>query len=397
MEYNFDKIINRKNKNSLKWNKNFYKETFNTDNDLLPLWIADMDFKVSEGIQKRIEKIMEHGIYGYCGLDDEYYQAIISWYEKIHNWKISKNEICFTPGIVPAISYLLETFSEINDCVMIFTPVYYPFKETIIKMKRIPVECSLLKNEKNFYTIDYENMENLIKTKNVKILIFCSPHNPVGRVWKEEELKKVADICLKYNVLIISDEIHSDIIFSSHKHIPLLSLNHKIVDNCVVCNAVGKTFNLAGLKVSNIIIKNDLLRKKYLQTIDKYNINYPNTFAIECVKGAYYDGYDWYYRMMEYLKQNLKFLNEYINENLPLIKLTTCEGTYLAWLDFSKYKFIKKEFENFFINEVKIAIDYGYWFGQEGENFIRINFACPQSILKECLERIKDKSKNIIK
>lgn len=392
MSYSFDEIIDRKKYNSLKWNKFFYKETFKTDNDLIPLWIADMDFKVSPGIQKRIYKIVEHGIYGYCGLDSEYYEAIISWYEKIHNWKISKEEICFTPGIVPAISYLLEAFSNKKDSIMLFTPVYYPFKESINKMERIAVECPLLKDDNNFYTIDYNNMKNLIINNNVKILIFCSPHNPIGRVWKEEELNKIADICLKYNILIISDEIHSDIIFSENKHIPFLNLNHKIINNCVVCNAVGKTFNLAGLKVSNIIIKNEILRNKYLKILDKYGINYPNTFAIECVKGAYLDSYDWYYQMLNYLKNNLDFLEYFIKKELPKVKFFKQEGTYLAWLDFSNYNFSKDQLKIFFEEKVKIAVDYGFWFGKEGENFIRLNLACPKSTLITVLEKIKKES-----
>ncbi len=392
MKYSFDKIINRKDQNSLKWNKNFYKDTFKCQEELLPLWIADMDFKVSDGIQKRIKKITEHGIYGYCGLDDEYYNSIISWYEKIHNWKISKEEICFTPGIVPAISYLLEAFSKKNDPVMIFTPVYYPFKESILKMERTIIECPLIKNDKNFYSIDYLDMENTIKDKNVKILIFCSPHNPVGRVWKKDELKKIADICLKYNVLIISDEIHSDIIFSSHRHTPFLTLNHEIINNCIVCNAVGKTFNLAGLKVSNIIIKNKNLREKYLKIIDRYGINYPNTFAIECVKGAYLDSYEWYCEMIKYLEKNLEFLTEFVKNSLPKVKFLKPEGTYLAWLDFSSYNLTQEQLEHFFENKVKIAVDYGYWFGKEGKGFIRLNFACPRPTLKECLEKIKKES-----
>lgn len=392
MKYDFDKIINRKKQNSLKWNKEFYKDTFETEEELLPLWIADMDFKVSPGIQNRIKKITEHGIYGYCGLDNEYYSSIISWYQKIQEWKINKEEICFTPGIVPAISYLLEAFSEKKDKIMIFTPVYYPFKETINKMERITVECPLIKNHTNFYSIDYLEMENTIKRENVTILIFCSPHNPIGRVWKEEELRKVADICQKYKVLIISDEIHSDIIFKPHKHKPFLSLEHEITNNCIVCNAIGKTFNLAGLKVSNIIIKNKNLREKYLKVIDKYGINYPNTFAIECVKGAYLDSHDWYLELMKYLEKNLAFLTEFINLYIPKIKFYKPEGTYLAWLDFSEYNFTEKEFKDFFENKVKIGVDYGIWFGIEGKNFIRLNFACPRSILEECLERIKKES-----
>lgn len=351
-----------------------------------------MDFKVSPGIQKRVKNIMEHGIYGYSGLDSEYYHSIISWYKKIQNWDILKEEICFTPGIVPAISYLLEAFSEKDDSILLFTPVYYPFKESINKMGRKVVECPLIKDENNYYTIDYLKAEKLIKNENVKILIFCSPHNPVGRVWQKEELVKIADLCLKYDVRIISDEIHSDIIFSSHKHIPFLSLDHKIINNCIVCNAVGKTFNLAGLKVSNIIIKNKDLREKYLKVLDKYGINYPNTFAIECVKGAYLDSYDWYFEMLKYIKENLEYLEKFIKEFLPKVKYTKQEGTYLAWLDFSDYNFTRKEFEDFFENKVKIAVDYGYWFGEEGEHFIRLNLACPRIILKECLERIKKES-----
>lgn len=389
MKYNFDEIIKRSKRNSRKWNSKYYKEVFNNQDDLLAMWIADMDFRASDGIQNRLKKLIEHGIYGYGAADDEYYDAIIRWNKVRNNWEVPREAIMYTPGIVPAINYILQTYTKEQDNVMIFTPVYGPFKRSILNNKRGLVICPLLKDENNNYSIDFENMEKLMKEKSVKMVIFCSPHNPVGRVWTMKELEKVAEICLDNKALMVCDEIHSDLIFGDNKFISYGNLPEKYRDNGIICNAVSKTFNLAGMQVSNIIIFNNILREKYKNTMGLYNVVSPNAFAIEAVKGAYLESDEWYEEMLEYIWQNILFAKKYIDENIPKLKFNIPEGTYLGWIDFNGYGVYGKDLEDLFEEKLKIAIDYGHWFGEEGKGFIRMNFACPREVVVEALERIK--------
>ena len=389
MKYNFDEIIKRSKRNSRKWNSKYYKEVFNNQDDLLAMWIADMDFRASDGIQNRLKKLVEHGIYGYGAADDEYYDAIIRWNKVRNNWEVPREAIMYTPGIVPAINYILQTYTKEQDNVMIFTPVYGPFKRSILNNKRGLVICPLLKDENNNYSIDFENMEKLMKEKSVKMVIFCSPHNPVGRVWTMEELEKVAEISLNNKALMVCDEIHSDLIFGDNKFISYGNLPEKYRDNGIICNAVSKTFNLAGMQVSNVIIFNNILREKYKNTMGLYNVVSPNAFAIEAVKGAYLESDEWYVEMLEYIWQNILFAKKYIDENIPKLKFNIPEGTYLGWIDFKGYGVYGKNLEDLFEEKLKIAIDYGHWFGEEGKGFIRMNFACPREVVVEALERIK--------
>ena len=389
MKYNFDEIIKRSKRNSRKWNSKYYKEVFNNQDDLLAMWIADMDFRASDGIQNRLKKLIEHGIYGYGAADDEYYDAIIRWNKVRNNWEVPREAIMYTPGIVPAINYILQTYTKEQDNVMIFTPVYGPFKRSILNNKRGLVICPLLKDENNNYSIDFENMEKLMKEKSVKMVIFCSPHNPVGRVWTMEELEKVAEISLNNKALMVCDEIHSDLIFGDNKFISYGNLPEKYRDNGIICNAVSKTFNLAGMQVSNVIIFNNILREKYKNTMGLYNVVSPNAFAIEAVKGAYLESDEWYAEMLEYIWKNMVFAKKYIDENIPKLKFNIPEGTYLGWIDFNGYGVYGKDLEDLFEEKLKIAIDYGHWFGEEGKGFIRMNFACPREVVVEALERIK--------
>lgn len=389
MKYNFDEIIKRSKRNSRKWNSKYYKEVFNNQDNLLAMWIADMDFRASDGIQNRLKKLIEYGIYGYGAADDEYYDAIIRWNKVRNNWEVPREAIMYTPGIVPAINYILQTYTKEQDNVMIFTPVYGPFKRSILNNKRGLVICPLLKDENNNYSIDFENMEKLMKEKSVKMVIFCSPHNPVGRVWTMEELEKVAEICLNNKALMVCDEIHSDLIFGDNKFISYGNLPEKYRDNGIICNAVSKTFNLAGMQVSNVIIFNNILREKYKNTMGLYNVVSPNAFAIEAVKGAYLESDEWYEEMLEYIWQNILFAKKYIDENIPKLKFNIPEGTYLGWIDFNGYGVYGKDLEDLFEEKLKIAIDYGHWFGEEGKGFIRMNFACPREVVVEALERIK--------
>lgn len=387
MIYDFDRIIDRKGTNSVKWNKEHYMEVFNTELDLLPFWVADMDFQASNAILNTVKKILDHGILGYASLDKEYYESIVTWLKKIHDWEISDEDICYTPGVVPSIAYLLEAFTNMDDNIMIFTPVYYPFKEVVLKLNRKIVECPL-KNIDKYYTIDFKLAEELIVEKKVKMLIFCSPHNPVGRVWKKEELQKVVDICYKHRVLIISDEVHSDIVFKPNVHIPLLKLKNA-EDICVVCNSVGKTFNLAGLMISNVIIKNRNMRDKYINQVNKYTTQFANIFSVEIVKSAYRKSFDWYYEVLDYIKANIDYFENELKSHLPNIGFVKPEGTYLGWLDISNFNISKENINKVFVEELKLAVDYGFWFGETGNNYIRINFACSRVLINNLIDRLK--------
>ena len=395
MKYNFDEVIERKNTNSKKWNSCYYKETFNGNTDLLPLWVADMDFKVSDGIQNRLKKLIEHGIYGYSGLGDEYYNAIIEWNKKRNNWNVDKDSIVYTAGVVPALNYIIQTFTKEGDKIIIQTPVYHPFKNSILNHKRVVIENPLIKKGNNYYEINFEDFENKIKNNDVKMFILCSPHNPIGRVWKKDELQKLANICEKYNLLVMADEIHSDIIFKNHKHVPFATVaSENLLKKTIISNAVSKTFNLAGLQVSNIIIPDKELRDAYKNTLNLYNINTPNVFAIEAVKGAYLDSDDWYFEMLEYIERNADFAEQFLKEKLPKVVYRKPEGTYLGWIDFNTYNLSNDEMIKVFENDIKVGIDYGQWFGEKGSGFIRINFACPRKILEEALNRIYNYFKN---
>lgn len=389
MKYNFDEIIERRNTLSKKWNPNFYKDTFNGKTDLLPLWVADMDFKVAPPILESLSEIINHGVLGYTAPDKKCYDAIINWNKRRKNADIKKEWIVFTSGVVPAINFIIQTFTKEQDSVLIQTPVYHPFRLSTENNNRKIVENPLINNN-GHYEINFEDFEQKIIKHNVKLFILCNPHNPVGRVWSKDEIEKMAKICLKHNVLIISDEIHSDLIFKENKFHSFLTLDHKYMENAIVCTAPSKTFNLAGLQTSIIIIPNKVIREKYQHTLANVRLENPNTFGIEAIKAGYNKSEQWLEELMGYLDNNRKFIKEYLDKNIPLAKYKLPEGTYLAWIDLNEVLPKDEKIEDFFENKAKVAIDYGYWFGEQGKGFIRLNFACPQQILKEALDRIKN-------
>lgn len=386
MKYNFDEVIDRASTNSKKWNSEIYKTIYNGNSDLLPLWVADMDFKVAQPILDSMSKIIEHGVLGYTSVDEEYYNAIINWNKKRKNINIDKDWIVFTNGVVPAISFVIQTFSQKGDNILIQTPVYHPFRMTTENNGRKVITNPLVNNE-GYYTIDFQDFEKKILENKIKIFILCNPHNPVGRVWTKDELTKMGDICLKHNVLVISDEIHSDLIFKENTHCSFLSLDRKYFSNLIVCTAPSKTFNLAGVQTSLILIPNKEVREAYQRTLGNVRIETPNSFGIAAVKSGYTQGEEWLEQVIEYLDGNRKFIENFLKEKLPKAKYIKPEGTYLAWI-YLEDVLKDKKIEKFFEEEAKVAIDYGYWFGEEGRGYIRLNFACPRSILEEALNRI---------
>lgn len=387
MNYNFNEIHDRTNSNCLKWDG--IEERFDISSEnLLPLWVADMDFKAPNCILDSISKKNQHGIFGYSGDFNSYYDAIILWMKKRHQWDIKKDWIVYTPGVVCALNIIVKTFTNPGDKVIIQSPVYPPFSKSIENNK-----CEVIDNplvfDGNNYTMDFENLKSQIDEK-VKLLILCSPHNPVGRVWTKSELQKLGDICLKNNIIVVSDEIHNDLILNDNEHTSFALVNEDFAQNSIICTAPSKTFNIAGLQTSNIIIKNKKLRDQFLITRESCGISKPNTFGMEALKAAYTQGDDWLNHLLIYLNENLNFLIDYINKYIPKIKVVKPQATYLVWLNCNGLNLSDEALENFIIKDCNLLLNQGYTYGNKGSGFVRINIACPLSVLKEALIRLKN-------
>jgi len=390
MKYNFDQEINRYNTSSVKWDE---VDTIFGGENLLPMWVADMDFKVPEPVIEAVKQRAEHGIFGYTARNDSYYEAIIGWMERRHNWKVEKDWICHAPGVVPALGMLVRTFTKPGDKIIIQPPVYYPFTNVVEKNERVIVP-NPLKYKNGRYVMDLEDLENKID-QDVKMIIISSPHNPVGRVWTKEELTQLGNICLKNNILVVSDEIHFDLILKGHTHTPFASISEEFAQNSIVCTAPSKTFNLAGLQTSNIIIPNPSLREQFTNTIESLFIGMTNTFGLVATESAYRYGDEWLDQLLEYLQQNAEFLTDYINQYIPELKVVPLEGTYLVWIDCRDLSLEVKQLEHLMQKEAKVALDEGYIFGKWGEGFTRMNIACPRTTLEEGLRRIEKAVKSI--
>ncbi len=393
MKYNFNEVIDRTNYHSEKWDD--IERKFGVDaKDILPMWIADMEFKTPKPVIEAIKKAAEHGIFGYSSRSSSYYQEIINWMKKKYNWNIKKDYIAYSPGVVPALSFIIRGFTHPGDKVIIQPPVYYPFSWVIENNG-----CRIINNplilEKGKYFMDFEDLEKKVDDPRVKILILCSPHNPVGRVWQKEELKKLGEICLKNDVLVISDEIHADILFEGNKHTVFSSISSEFAQNSITCNAPSKTFNLAGLQTSVIIIPNKKHYQNYNNILNGLHLGDNNFFGLVALEAAYKYGEEWLSQMLFYLNENLRFLKKYLEEKIPKIKLIQPEGTYLIWLDCRQLRLKDKDLNEFMIKKAKVALDAGFWFGKEGEGFVRMNIACPRLFLKEGIERIEKAVNNI--
>lgn len=385
MNYNFDEIIDRSNNNSAKWSE--LESKFGRD-DILPLWVADMDFKSPLPVVEAIAERTEQGIYGYTTRPKSYFQSVSDWMERRHNWRLEEDLLVHSPGVVFAVGLIIQEFTNPGDKIIIQPPVYYPFYSVIENNDR-RIVSNPLKYKNGKYMMDYEGLLNKIDD-NVKMLILCSPHNPVGRVWQRDELIHLAEICKEHNIRIVSDEVHCDIIYKGSKHTPLASLPNDLTENLITCFAPSKTFNLAGLQASITSFVNESDRNRYMRLLEKLDITRNNCFSVVATEAAYRYGEDWLNQLLDYLEGNINFLTSYINKKIPQIKVIIPEGTYLAWLDCRDLGMNAELLSHFMINKAKVALDDGYWFGKEGEGFMRINFACPRGILEEGLKRIED-------
>lgn len=382
---NFNIVVNRKNTNCLKYD---FAVRRGRPENVLPLWVADMDFKVAPEITQEIEKRVAHGIFGYSEVKEEYFEAVSAWMEQKHGWHVKEDWLVKTPGVVFALAMAVQAFTEPGDAVIIQQPVYYPFSEVIADNGRRIVDNTLELKEDGKYHINFEDFEQKVKENHVKLFLLCSPHNPVGRVWTKEELKKIAAICRKYDVIVVSDEIHEDFVFNG-KHQVFADLSEDAKNRTITCTAPSKTFNLAGLQVSNIWIANPKLREKFKKQIAAAGYSQLNTLGLTACEAAYRYGGEWHAELLGYLKSNLNFLREFLQTRLPEVKLIEPEGTYLVWLDFGSLGLTEEQREELLTKKAGIWLDSGAIFGAAGEGFERINIACPRSILKDALERIE--------
>lgn len=382
MKYDFDEIIPRRGSNSYKWDSK-------PDNFVLPMWVADMDFRTAQPIIDRLEKRVRHGIFGYAKVPDSYYEALIFWFLKHYDFNIRKEWILYTSGVVPALSAVIKALTSPGDKVIVQEPVYNCFFSSIRNNGCETVSNDLI-YENGCYTIDFDDLEAKASDPKTRVMLLCNPHNPVGRVWTTEELTRIGEICLRHQVKIISDEIHCDLVHPGFEHIPFASLNHDFLQHSVTCTAPSKTFNLAGIQVANIIAPDEEIRRKIDKSLNINEVCEINVFAIEALIAAYDEGEEWLIQLKEYLNQNYQFLKTFINTNLPRLKVLPLEATYLVWIDCKALGIPSSGIAQLLLEKEKVWVNEGTLYGDNGEGFIRLNMACPRQLLSDGLNAIKN-------
>lgn len=387
MDYSnfFDQVIDRHNSNSMKWDAH---EMMKKPVDTYPLWVADMDFKVMPEIVEALEKEVQTALYGYTFESDDYTKSIINWLDRRHQYKIKKEWITSTPGVVSGVNAALLALTNEGDHILLQEPVYYPFKRSILTNKRKAAINELIYKDGE-YTIDYVDFEKQIKENEVKLFILCSPHNPVGKVFSEDELNKMVDICKKYDVIIVSDEIHMDFVYKPYKHIVTAELRKDYADHIITLYAASKTFNLAGMKVSQLISSNPEYIQKVKDTYMTLGLHGVNTLGLIASTAAYTYGDDYVDGIVSYLDKSIKWLQNYLETECPQVKLVNPQGTYILWLDFKALNMKQEDLDKFCLENAKMWLNNGAIFGQGGEGFMRINLALPLSELKKVMHTLK--------
>jgi len=390
-DWNFDEIIDRSNTASVKWEPEVLNRVFGIGKeDLLPLWVADMDFKCPEPVRTAMEKRISHQIYGYSLTDPSYYSAVISWHKRRHQWTIEREWILTTPGVVPAIAYMIQCFTNPGDKVLIQPPVYYPFARSILNNGR-QIQENPLQIVDGHYKMDFDDLEAKAKDPRVKLAILCSPHNPVGRVWKRDELATFGKICFENNILVISDEIHCDLIMPGHEHICFSTLSEKFAQHSITAVAASKTFNLAGLQQSSVIIPNTTIRAQFFTHLENLGFNNGaggTLFGAIAATAAYNEAEEWLDDLLIYLHDNFNFLKTKLEQGLSGVKVFDLEGTYLAWVDFRELGYDNESRIKLLEEIAKVGLDHGNWFGDNSIGYERFNIACPRTILKKAVESI---------
>lgn len=390
MKYNFDEIINRKDNHSVKYNE---LGRFGTD-DIIPLWIADMDFRTAEPVVRALKEKADHGIFGYVYGPDEYFDSFIRWQKRRYGWEVKKELLSFSIGIVPALGALIRQFSEKGDKILIQTPVYSEFYDINHDNERTVIENRFIEKD-GVYTPDFKDLEEKLKEKP-KLLIFCNPQNPIGYVWSYEELKTIGDLCIKYNVPVISDEIHSDLTLWDNHHIPMASVSEEISKNTITCTSTGKAFNVAGLQCATIVFNTPEEKKKFDRFWKDLEIHRNNPFNLVATMAAYTDeGEEYLIQLKKYLEDNIMFVHNYLKENIPQIKSNIPQATYLLWLDCRNLKLSQPDLEEFMLKKAKLGLNPGRVFQKGLEGFMRLNTACPRSVLEKAMKQLKEAIDNL--
>jgi cystathionine beta-lyase len=390
MVYNFDETVNRRDTNCEKWDN--CTGRFGR-NDVLPLWVADMDFKTPAFVIEALRRRLEHEILGYQIRPESFYKSVSSWLQQ-RGWQINTQNICFSPGVVPAINFAVNAFTNPGDRILINTPVYHPFMYAVNNHGRTLVKSSLINSGNGYYTVDFDDFESKL-ADGAKMFILCSPHNPVGRVWTLEELKRIGELCLKYNVLIVSDEIHSDLIFKPHKHVYFASISKELAGRTVTFIAPSKTFNTAGLSSSVVYSDNPALFDQFRRYVNSLSVSAGTIFGDVAFEAAYTHGDEWLNQLLEYLDGNCEYVVDYLDKHIPQIKTRKPEGTYLMWLDCSGMNMTSAQIHDFMVSKAGIAVNPGSIFGDEGDLFVRLNVATQRSILVQALDNLRNAAAQI--
>ena len=381
MKYNFDEIVPRRGTNSYKWDSA-------GDADILPMWVADLDFRSAPPVVEALRKRVEHGIFGYVRVPDAYYAAVTNWFARRHDWQIEKEWIIYTTGVVPALSAVIKALTVPGDKVMVQTPVYNCFFSSIRNNG-----CGMIANpliyRNGTYQIDFADLEQKAADPSVKVLLLCNPHNPAGRVWTKQELTRIGDICIRNNVWVVADEIHCELVFPGHTYIPFASISQEFLMHSVTCTSPSKAFNLAGLQIANIISADTNIRTKIDKAINVNEVCDVSPFGVEALIAAYNDSEEWLEELKQYLFDNYNYLRAYFAEYLPEFPVSILEGTYLVWVDCSVLNQSSDEIIKTLLEKEKIWVNEGSLYGEAGEGFIRINIACPRQQLIEGLNRLR--------
>ena len=379
MKYDFEKITQRRGTNSYKWDST-------DDKEVLPMWVADMDFPTAPCIINALEKRVEHGIFGYTRVPEEYYDAVISWFSRRHHWKPKREWFIYTSGVVPALSAVIKALTNVGDKVLTLTPVYNCFFSSI-RNNGCELDSCALRYEDNTFSIDYEDLERRAADPKTTLMLLCNPHNPSGRVWTREELRRIGDICIRNNVVVVADEIHCELVHPGFTYTPFASVSEEFQKHSVTCISPSKAFNIAGLQIANIIVENDKWRQRIDKAININEVCDVNPFGVIATIAAYNEGEEWLNQLLQYIHGNYLFFKDYCEEHLPQLPVAPLEGTYLAWMDCRSLGISSEELEEELMKEAKLWLNAGSMYGKEGEGFMRWNLACPRQLVKEGLER----------
>ena len=382
MKYDFDKIIPRHGTNSYKWDSM-------ADADVLPMWVADMDFRTAPPIIHALQRRVEHGIFGYTHVPDAYYDAVTSWFSRRHQWQIKPEWLIYTSGVVPAVSAIIKALTVAGDKVLVQTPVYNCFFSSIRNNGCETVSNPLVRTG-DTYTIDYEDLERKAADVQVKVMLLCNPHNPAGRVWTKEELTRIGEICIRHHVVVIADEIHGELVFPGHTYTPFASLSEDFRKHSVTCISPSKAFNIAGLQIANIVCADEEMRRKIDKASNINEVCDVNPFGIAATIAAYNEGEEWLSQLLAYLQENYRCMKDFCKEYLPDFPITTLEGTYLMWMDCRTLHKTSKELEQLLLKDAKLRLNEGTMYGAEGEGYLRWNIACPRPLLIKGLKRFRD-------